>query len=189
MHGDPVAGAGSSLKHDCPKGCGKPAPETGGRDVVDRIGKSHQVDIGILNLNEFRERPRLSVSVADLMISGCTLIAASTSATERDRDPLTRLPSLNLTSRGDDFSCKFVTGNMRQLHVRIMPHPSVPVTAAHTTRPDGDDSRIRPRNRVRNITNGKWTLKLLENRRFHQAPRTFSIAAFRQCAVQPLTAF
>jgi hypothetical protein len=73
----------------------------------------------------------------------------------------------NVTSDLDNYAGQFMTGDVWQMHIRIMPHPAVPVTAAQTTRSNRDDGSIRFRNRIGNVLNAQRGLKLFKNSGLH----------------------
>jgi alcohol dehydrogenase len=68
--------------------------------------------------------------IADLVISGQALPASSACAYKRRGYPVAHLEIFDIFPNNFDRSGKLMPRNMRQFNICIMPHPTVPVTAA-----------------------------------------------------------
>ena len=68
--------------------------------------------------------------------------ARAACAHEGHRDPVAGLPLAHAGSDGLDDAGELVPGHVRQVHVRVMAHPAVPVAAAHAGRLDADDGSV-----------------------------------------------
>ena len=110
----------------------------------------------------------LRVVIADLLISTTALGAVSAAAAERYGDSCVRFPATHIGSCSDNDSGQFVSGHVRQVHVGIMSHPTMPVTAAEPTATDRDDGGIGMGNGIGNIPDAEGRLKLFENSSLHE---------------------
>ncbi len=106
---------------------------------------------------------RLSIVVANLLVTGSALLARSATTTKRHGHSRCWLPSLHA---GSDFSHgagQFVAWNVRQLDIAVVAHPAVPVTTADTTGFHLNDGRIRSGHRSGHSGNFQWPLKRFKN--------------------------
>ena len=69
---------------------------------------------------------------ANLLIARITFRAASTAADERYSYAVTHLPVVHIFTHGLHDARKLMPGNMRQIDVAVVAHPSMPIAAAHT---------------------------------------------------------
>ena len=147
VDGQPLVGRESSLgDHGAERGR-EPAAQRRGLDVVERIGQGDEVGVGGVDRDELREgspagEPGLRLLQADVRVARRAQLARSAPAGERDRHPITNLPSRH--ARADDLHgpCQLVPRNHRQRH-RVVAQPRVPVGAAYARRahPDHDAAR------------------------------------------------
>ncbi|MEY3174555.1 MAG: hypothetical protein RLZZ436_2469, partial [Planctomycetota bacterium] len=149
MHGQPFSGSGSSLISHGAEGCGEAAAETGGGDVTECVGECDEVDVGMPDLDVFREgaplsEPGLGVVVADLGMSAAALGAGAAAAAEGDRDSFAGCPEPDIGAHGHDDSCQFMTGHVWEVHIAVVSHPAVPVAAAEAAAFDLEHRGIRP---------------------------------------------
>jgi hypothetical protein len=94
MDREPVTGLSSSLDNNGPKRGRKSTPQTRRRHKVDVRRQRDQIRVCVSNLHKFRKssplsKSRLRVLIANMLISGLTLLAGTAATTKRDRDSLT----------------------------------------------------------------------------------------------------
>ncbi|GGK30096.1 hypothetical protein GCM10008955_24800 [Deinococcus malanensis] len=73
----------------------------------------------------------LKLAVAHLLVSGLTFVAAPAAGDERHGDAVACSPFADVPTHSDHSPREFMARNMWQGDVRVMPHPPVPVAAAH----------------------------------------------------------
>ena len=117
MNGDPLPRARLALIDDGAKGGGEAATKAGRRVKREGFGQRDEIEIGLVDRDEFGERPPmgeagLELMVADLLISRLTLGAFAAAANERNRHAIARLP----------FPARPCRRLRRRLQVRVPAH-------------------------------------------------------------------
>ena len=107
MDGDPAPSFDPTVRGEGPVGGGEAAAEGGGGDQVEVVGEGHQVEVGGGQRDELGERPRsaetgLPLLRTDLRVTGRAVGATAAAAHERDGDPFTHPPVVDLRADGSD---------------------------------------------------------------------------------------
>jgi len=109
----------------------------------------------------------LQLVIADLLISRAARPACAAGADEGYCDSITDLPTNDVFALGSDLAGKLVPRNVRHANIRVMPHPSVPITSAKTSRFDSDHHAIIGGHRIVDILNAQRLSELVVDRGFH----------------------
>ena len=95
----------------------------------------------------------LKLVIADVVITGVTLGACPASAHKGHGYVITFFPEGNVLSHRFNISCQLVSRNVGKLDIRIMTHPGMPITAAHTRCHDLDYNSVSLRRGIGNVHN------------------------------------
>jgi hypothetical protein len=103
-----------------------------------------------------------------MLMAGKTLPATPAPNRERNRHPFAGFPPPHL---GPDLlhnPGKLMAGHVRQTHVAIVPHPTVPIAATDSSCLDPDHHPIARRLRVWRLSNDERPIKLLKDDGSHE---------------------
>ena len=172
MDRDPLAGLHAALIDDGAERGDKAAAEARGGGKIEFLGQRNEVRVGVVHRHIFRERAPgreagLELLLADLMIAGMAFVAMSASADERHRDAVALLPACDVLSGRKHGARELVARHMRQHHIRVVPHPAMPVAPAQTRRLDLDHHAFCRGRRIRHVLHARRLAELLEENRFH----------------------
>ena len=121
-----------------------------------RVREPDQIRLGVRDHDPLGERapsgePRLFLAIADLVVTCPTLCTRSARVDERGRHAIADRPSGDIDADLVDNTCELMTGHVWQRD-RFVSHPGVPVTAAETGGPDGDDDTVAGTWRLRKLS-------------------------------------
>ena len=86
----------------------------------------------------------------------------------------------------DHDAGEFVPRHVRQFHIRVVPHPAVPIATANTVCFDLYHRAVIMRERVGHVLNFQWLAELLKDCRFHKISRVVVFNATADFAVNVL---
>lgn len=124
--------------------------------------------------DELRKRPpmseaRLKLRIADLLVTAVALGTRATPADKGHRYTVADLPPGDVPANFRHDAGKLMPGNMRQLDVRIMPLPAVPVAAADAGAPHLYDHAVTLRRRVFDVHQARRLGKGFVDNCFHES--------------------
>ncbi len=79
---------------------------------------------------------------ADLLIAGMAFGAMAAARNERHRDAIADLEANDAPAGRHHLAGEFMAGHVRQLDVRVMAHPAMPIATAKPRRADGDHDAV-----------------------------------------------
>ncbi len=94
--------------------------------------------------------------ITNLMIAGTTLRAGTANADKRQRYTFAALPAQHVFADGNDDTGLFMSGNVGQSYIGIMPPPTMPVAVTKAGGPNLQHDTMIARLRVRRIFNSDW---------------------------------
>lgn len=135
MNRQPFAALQASLIGHGTEGGGETAAEAGGGGVAHRLRQVHEVLVGIIDRDIFGEgtpmgEAGLELRFADLLVAGTAFMAMAAAGDERNGNAVAGLEAGDVSADCGDDAGKFMTGDVRQANIRVMPHPAVPIAPA-----------------------------------------------------------
>lgn len=110
----------------------------------------------------------LQLVIADLLISRAARPACAAGADEGYCDSITHLPTSDAFAVGSDLAGKFVPRNVRHANIRVVAHPSVPITPTKTSRFDSDHHAVVGRHGIVDTLDAQRLSELVVDSGFHE---------------------
>src|SRR5690348_2405290 len=169
---DPLPFGDARLVHHCAKRCGETTPQARGSCETQLIRYTHQIKIRAMDGDVLGEgapvrETGLQLVIADLLISRAARPACAAGADEGYCDSITDLPTNDMFALGGDLAGKLVPRNVRHANIRVVPHPSVPITSAKTSSFDGDHHAVIGRHGIVDTLDAQRLSELVVDSGFH----------------------
>jgi hypothetical protein len=134
VYRNPLPGGNFALSYEGPKRGHESTPQAGCGDIIEFIRQAHQIDVGVMDRHKFGKRTPmgktwLELIVTNLMVARQALGTNAAATNKREGYSVANFPPAHIFPDILDDAGDFVAWYMGQRNVRIMPHPSMPVTS------------------------------------------------------------